>query len=168
MLRGREWCYSQPNYLLGNKHINKRLRRVALHLPRYHDSDHRAVVATSGGGAHVGSSHTDMTNNASLFSCPRGRKRNRQRDSAILLQSASNPSYASGKGMIGSSTRLGPWSDSGRPCGGLEKCRTQRGDGQNVSSGLPSAKIGRHARRALAKRLRRSWKRGTCRKHSTS
>jgi hypothetical protein len=49
--RGREWCYLQPDYLLGNKHINKRLRRVALCLPRYHDSDHRVVVATFWGGS---------------------------------------------------------------------------------------------------------------------
>ena len=39
------------NYLLGNKHINKRLRRVALCLPWYHNSDHRAVVATFWGGS---------------------------------------------------------------------------------------------------------------------
>jgi hypothetical protein len=46
MRRGREWCYSQPDYVLGNKHIMKRLRRVAFCSPRFHDSDHRAVVAT--------------------------------------------------------------------------------------------------------------------------
>ncbi len=51
MQRGREWCYSQPDYLLGSKCINKRLRRVALCSPRYHDSDHRAVVATFWGGS---------------------------------------------------------------------------------------------------------------------
>jgi hypothetical protein len=37
MRRGREWCNSQPDYLLGNKCINKRLRRVALCLPQYHN-----------------------------------------------------------------------------------------------------------------------------------
>jgi hypothetical protein len=126
------------------------------------------LLQPSGGGACVGSSHTDVTDNASSFSCPRGRRLNIQRRSAILLQSASNPSCASGKGIIGSPTRLGPWLDSRRPCGKSGKCRAQRGDGQNVSSGLPSVTIGWHAQRASVKRLRRSWKRGTCRKHSAS
>ncbi len=51
MQRGREWCYLQPDYLLGSKGINKRLRGVALCLPGYHDSDHRAVVASFWGGS---------------------------------------------------------------------------------------------------------------------
>jgi hypothetical protein len=51
MRRGMEQCFSQLDYLLGNKRITKRLKRVALHLPRYHDSDHLAVVATFWGGS---------------------------------------------------------------------------------------------------------------------
>jgi hypothetical protein len=50
MWRGREWCYSQPDYILGNERITKRLRRVAFFSPRFHDLDHRAVVATFWGG----------------------------------------------------------------------------------------------------------------------
>jgi hypothetical protein len=50
MQRGREWCYLQSNYLLGNERINKRLRRVALCLPWYHYSDHQAIVETFWGG----------------------------------------------------------------------------------------------------------------------
>jgi hypothetical protein len=50
MQRGREWCYSQPDYILGNERITKRLRRVAFCSPLFHDSDHRAVVATFWGG----------------------------------------------------------------------------------------------------------------------
>ncbi len=53
MRRGREWCYSQPDYFLGNKCITKRLRRVAFQSPRFHDSDHWAFIATFwGGSAH--------------------------------------------------------------------------------------------------------------------
>jgi hypothetical protein len=51
MRRGREWCYLQPDYFLGNERITKRLRRVAFCLPQYHDLDHRAVVATFWGGS---------------------------------------------------------------------------------------------------------------------
>jgi hypothetical protein len=51
MQRRREWCYLQPNYLLGSKRINKRLRGVVLCLPWYHDSDHWAVVASFWGGS---------------------------------------------------------------------------------------------------------------------
>jgi hypothetical protein len=47
MQRGGEWCYSQPDYFLENERITKRLRRVAFCLPRYHDSDQRAVMATT-------------------------------------------------------------------------------------------------------------------------
>jgi hypothetical protein len=51
MQRGREWCYSQPDYFLGNERITKRLRRVTFCLPRYQDLDHQAVVATFWGGS---------------------------------------------------------------------------------------------------------------------
>jgi hypothetical protein len=51
MRRGREWCYLQPDYFLGNERITKRLRRVAFCLPRYHNLDHWAVVATFWGGS---------------------------------------------------------------------------------------------------------------------
>jgi hypothetical protein len=51
MRRGREWCYSQPDYFLGNERITKRLRRVAFCSPRYHNLDHWAVVATFWGGS---------------------------------------------------------------------------------------------------------------------
>jgi hypothetical protein len=46
MWRKREWCYPQPDYLLGNERIMMRLRRVAFHSPQFHDLDHWAVVAT--------------------------------------------------------------------------------------------------------------------------
>jgi hypothetical protein len=53
MWRGGEWCYSQPDYILGNEHITKRLRRVVFHSPWFHDLDHWVVVATFwGGSAH--------------------------------------------------------------------------------------------------------------------
>jgi hypothetical protein len=42
----------------------------------------------SGGGAHVGSSHTNTTNSASLLSFPKGRRLNTQRYSVVLLQIA--------------------------------------------------------------------------------
>jgi hypothetical protein len=51
MRRGRERCYSQPDYFLGNERIMKRLRRMAFRLPRYHNLDHRAVVASFWGGS---------------------------------------------------------------------------------------------------------------------
>jgi hypothetical protein len=141
----------------------------------WHFSHHGSTTWTigwlsqpSGGGARVNSSHTNATNSASLLSFPKGRRLNAQRRSVVLLQSASNLSCASGMGMTGSLTRHGPWSGSGRPCGESGNCRVQRGDEQNVSSGLPSTTIGRHTQRALATRLRRSWQRRMCRKHSTS
>jgi hypothetical protein len=46
MQGGGEWCYSQPDFLLANKCIAKRLRRVSFPLPQYHNLDHWAVVAT--------------------------------------------------------------------------------------------------------------------------
>jgi hypothetical protein len=51
MQRGREWCYSQPDYILGNEHITKRLGRVAFCSPRFHDLDHWAVITTFWGGS---------------------------------------------------------------------------------------------------------------------
>ncbi len=48
---GGEWCYSQPDYFLGNEPITKRLRRVAFCLQWYHYSNHWAVVATFWGGS---------------------------------------------------------------------------------------------------------------------
>jgi hypothetical protein len=142
---------------------------------RWRFAHHRSTTWTigrslqpSGGGARVGSSYTNATDSASLLSFPKRRRLNTQRRSVVLLQSASNPSCASGTGMTGSLTRHGPWLDSGRPCGESGKCRVQRGDVQNVSSEIPSASIGQHARRASAMRLRWSWQKGTCRKHSAS
>jgi hypothetical protein len=54
MQMGREWCYSQPDYFLGNERITKRLRRVAFHSPWFHDSDHWAVITTFWGGCARG------------------------------------------------------------------------------------------------------------------
>jgi hypothetical protein len=51
MRKGREWCYSQLDYFLGNERITKRLRRAAFCLPQYHDLDHWVVVATFWGGS---------------------------------------------------------------------------------------------------------------------
>jgi hypothetical protein len=50
MQREREWCYSQPDYILGNERITKRLRRVVFCSPWFHDSDHWSIVATFWGG----------------------------------------------------------------------------------------------------------------------
>jgi hypothetical protein len=62
----------------------------------------------SGGGVGIGLSHTNVTSSASLLSLPRGRRLNLHGHLVVLLQSASNPSCACGKGMTGSLTRLGP------------------------------------------------------------
>ena len=38
--------YSQPDYIMMRKRDRRRFRNVGFRWPRYHDSDHRAVVAT--------------------------------------------------------------------------------------------------------------------------
>jgi hypothetical protein len=145
MRRGREWCYTQPNYLLGNKHINKRLRSMALCLPRYHDSDHRVVVATFWGGSTrrlksyqcnqqrfpLQLSQGDETEQTKTFSrlvveCIKLKLRKWQGSDWIL-----DKTWALVR------QRMALWQ--------IGKMLCTEGRWTNVSSGLPSATIGRHA-----------------------
>jgi hypothetical protein len=107
------------------------------------------LLPPSGGGVHVISSHTNANNSASSLHLPKGRRLNSRVFLVVLLQSVSNPSCASGKGMIGSLTRRGPWSDSEWPCGGLESYCMQRGGGENISSGLLFATAGQLAKKGI-------------------
>ncbi len=103
---GGEWCYSQPDYIMANERTTRRFLRVAFWLPQYHDSDHRAVVATFWGGKGNVSSHTNAEASASPSRLPRGRKLNSQQCSVVLWQSASDPSCTS-------SMRMTVWQDMG-------------------------------------------------------
>ncbi len=145
MRRGREWCYSQPDYILENERITKRLRRVAFCSPRFHYSDHWAVVATFWGGSvrwlksyqcnrqrfPLKLSQGEETEHTKTFSCLvaeciKSELRKQHRNDWI-----SDKTWA----LVGLRTALQR----------VKKLRVQRGDVQNVSSGLPSAMIGRHA-----------------------
>ncbi len=150
MQRGREWCYSQPDYFLGNKCITKRLRRVAFRSPRFHDLDHQAVVTTFWGGSARWLKSYQRDQQRFPLKLSHGEETEQTKTFSRLVAECVKPSCASSPGMIGSWTRHRPWSDNGRPCGMSGNCRVQRGGGRNVSSGLPSAMIGGHARRALA------------------
>jgi hypothetical protein len=142
MRRGGEWCYSQPDYLLANNTSQRGVRGWRFGCSGTMIWITAWLLPPSGVGVHVVSSQTNVNDNASPLRLPKGRKLSSRVLSVILLWTASNPSCASNKGMTGSPTRHGPWSDSGWPCGGLESYCVQREGRQNVSSGLPSVTTG--------------------------
>ena len=50
MRRGDRWVSSQPDYLLARERDRHLFQNVGPRMPRHHDSNHRAVVATIYGG----------------------------------------------------------------------------------------------------------------------
>ena len=50
MQRRRRWVSSRPDYFLAQENSRRCFRRVVLKMPRHHDSDHRAVIASIYGG----------------------------------------------------------------------------------------------------------------------
>jgi hypothetical protein len=142
---------------------------VAFQLPQYHDSSHRALVATFFRGGRAMSQVILMQVPAlPPHACPGLRKLILQQCSVVLWQSTSDPSCASGMRMTGSPTKHGPWLDSGQPCSRLESCCVERGGRYKDSSGLLFTTIGRLSLWVSANQLRQSWQKGTCRRPSAS
>jgi hypothetical protein len=112
MWRGGEWCYSQPDYFLGNECIMKRLRRVAFCSPRYHDSDHRAVVATFWGRSARWLKSYQRNRQRFPLQLSQGEETELTQTFSHLVVECVKPDCVSGKGMTGSLTRHGPWLDS--------------------------------------------------------
>ncbi len=147
MRRGREWCYSQPNYLLGNKRINKRLRKVALCLPRYHDSDsdHRAVIATFWGGSLRWLKSYQRDQQRFPLQLFQGEETEQTKMFSHLVAECIKPKLRKRQGndWISDKTwalvrqRMALWQ--------VRKMSCTEGRRTNVSSGLPSTMIGRHA-----------------------